>query len=187
MTWVRVIIFFFMPTLVCPIGYAFAGHASMYTSELALYMDKQKHMFPNPKIGVVYVSSLSSYKGYAVGGMSTNSGNFMTIDVEYGRLKSFSSSQKFSGSLLLTSRGFLTSSIDSSLNLVMGALQRLSPHYVLRYSIGVPVLSFGKASKFPMIVCGIHYFKGTGISYQERSKELKRVKRRFLWFFWRDI
>ena len=126
----------------------------MYTSDLSLYMNKDKEVLFNPKFGRHYISTLSSYRGYGVGFIPVDNGTYVNVDLEYGRLKSFSSSRKLTGSLVLANRYLSRSHIDCDLFVVLGFIQRLSSRYVLRVSGGLPLLS--RDRYVSMLSFGIH-------------------------------
>ena len=163
-----------------------AGYATLFNAKSSLYgFESNSCSYYSQVFSYQQIFSNSRYRELSIGGMVSllDDSNMFQFQLDYGFLRGLTSTSKLSLSVLADNYVGGSSLYSSRLYIVLGLMRRLSERYSLRPSVSFPVLCVNQKSSF-IVSFSVNYFYGSGIEYRETSDKLRRVRRKFLWFFW---
>ena len=134
-------------------------------------------------IGVQRVYSDLVFKSLVLNYLPSVDHDLYTLSFNYGKYYGISDTQKYFLSFGMNHH--VSDRYALSLACSSGYLRRLSSRVSSFVALSLPY-NVSSSTTSVIVSAGLHYFYGSGIEYREGSKYVKRVKKRFLWFFWID-
>ncbi len=159
------------------------GYATGFLLEPSLYLGSKSQL--ETKLGYERIFRDQRFKTLTLGVRSDHKETYLSSSLHYGFYRDLTAQTKTFYKLSVSSLFHGKESPQLFVGVGAGVLSRLTSRISVISSAFLPI-GMRSLDTSVIVSCGVHYFYGSGIEYREKSKYIKRIKRRVLWLFWID-